>query len=730
MTATEKKFSPEEVERLLEQSSAAAPPLHLLDDIKNEIPHDPALAVGSRTWGFNRSRTWILAATLATVVVGGFLARRLSDEVPFEPSSSEVDEPSTLGYLDLGTAPDSKDNKPPVQDATPKATEAKKAKELGTLEEGRTRTGARSVGLEKTLPPTSLPVAETDIAERKMDRSHLRELSPATAQPAAPADQEGLTATVEELEAAEFADEIVIVGETRPTVDTVSTESGVIVESSRRKRVRDFFSRKRQEIPKPGRVEAQSGYVGSTGGTAEPNDQPYGDMFFDHYGTNPFIDTEDDALSTFGMDVDTGSYTVARSYLDRGHLPPTDAIRLEEFLNYFDYPDSEPEEGDFALSAEAAPSLFGNSERHYLLRFGIQGRDVATENRPPATLIFVVDVSGSMNQENRLGLVKRSLRLLLGELNSKDRVGLVIYGSQGEVLLQPTSDHERIERAIDRLQAGGSTNAEEGLVLAYDLAREFYREGDINRVILCSDGVANVGRTGPDSILKRIGREADQGIELTTVGFGMGNYNDVLMEQLADKGDGRYAYVDSFSEARRLFVEELNGTLQTIASEAKIQVEFDPKVVSRYRLIGYENRDIADEDFRNNKVDAGEIGAGHHVTALYEIKLRKRPTADRPLATLRVRYASNATENVVEQDLAVAQENIADNWQVAPRGLQQAALVAEFGEILKKSYWARGSDLEEVLRYAQELAPQFAADRKFAEFTGLVAKAAQISDRE
>ena len=464
----------------------------------------------------------------------------------------------------------------------------------------------------------------------------------------------------------------------------------------------------------------------STGGTTEPNDAPYGDMFFRPYGTNPFVDTEDDALSTFGLDVDTGSFTLARSYLDRGHLPPPEAIRVEEFVNYFDYGDPAPRRGEFTLIAEGAPSPFAAGPRYQLVRFGIKAREIRSERRQPATLIFVVDTSGSMGRENRLGLVKQSLHLLLDQLNRDDRIGLVIYGSRGDVLLEPTTSREAIRRAIDRLVPNGSTNAEEGLDLAYGLARRYYREGDINRLILCSDGVANVGRTGPESILNRIRREADEGIELTTVGFGMGNYNDALMEQLADQGDGSYAYVDTLDEARRIFVEKLTGTLQTIASDAKVQVEFNPEAVSRYRLIGYENRDIADERFRDDTVDAGEIGAGHAVTALYEIKLHEGVSRRARLATLRLRYRSKATDQIVETAMDLSRRNLSESWEGSATSVQLSSLAAEFAEILKGSYWAKDSDLDELYRRLRPLADELVRDEETQDLLYLVERARRL----
>ncbi len=468
----------------------------------------------------------------------------------------------------------------------------------------------------------------------------------------------------------------------------------------------------------------------STGGTHEPNDQPYGDVFYREYGVNPFLDTEDDPLSTFALDVDTGSYSITRRYLDDGNLPPREAIRVEEFLNYFDYRDAPPSHGDFAVHSDLAPAPFASGERYQLLRFGIRGREVAEENRKPATLIFVVDISGSMAREDRLGLVRKSLTRLLGELRSDDFVGLVVYGSTGQVLLTPTSDHSAIRAAIERLQSGGSTNAEHGLTLAYDLASRHLRDNAINRIILCSDGVANVGATGPDSILERVRREAERGIELTTVGFGMGNYNDVLMEQLADKGDGNYAYVDDLAEADRVFVENLTGTLQTIAGDAKVQVEFNPESVSRYRLIGYENRDVADDRFRDDTVDAGEIGAGHSVVALYEIKLRRDRPKRSPLATLRLRWHSKASEEVVEVARPVRERDGVERWKNAPDSLKLAAAVAEFAEQLKGAYWAKDGSLEAALRTAQEASAGYAGDKDVAELVGLIAKAAKLRGRE
>ncbi len=377
------------------------------------------------------------------------------------------------------------------------------------------------------------------------------------------------------------------------------------------------------------------------------NDAPYDSTFFKNYGVNPFIDTEDDQLSTFAMDVDTAAYTVARRFVTDGHFPDPDSVRVEEFINYFKQEYEPPIEDAFAIHIEGAPSAFG-SEKHWLMRVGLQGKIIAAEHRDDASLVFVVDISGSMARENRLGLVKKALGLLVGELRPNDTVGIVVYGSTARVLLEPTEGEDRwaIMEAIDALEPGGSTNAAHGLSLGYQMAERLIGPGRTTRVVLLSDGVANVGNTGSDSILKDVRRYVDQGIQLSTVGFGMGNYNDILMEQLANDGDGNYAYVDTISQARRVFVEDLTGMLQVIAKDAKVQVEFNPDVVSRYRLIGYENRRVADQDFRVDTIDAGEVGAGHSVTALYELKFHEGARGQ--AAKVFLRYEDPKTGRVIE----------------------------------------------------------------------------------
>jgi Ca-activated chloride channel family protein len=481
----------------------------------------------------------------------------------------------------------------------------------------------------------------------------------------------------------------------------------------------------------------------STGGLVPPNDEPYADVFFEDYGVNPFVDTEDDHLSTFAVDVDTGSYTVMRRYVGDGYLPPDESVRVEEYVNYFEqeYEPPDEREGAFAIHLEGAPSLYG-SERadgvrpYYLVRVGLQGYEVPPEERDDVVLTFVIDVSGSMGMENRLGLVKQSLRLLVEELRPTDKIGIAVYGSRGRTILEhtPVAEASYILQAIDRLRPEGATNAEEGLVIGYRMASTAFDPNATNRVILCSDGVANVGNTGPDSILEQIRNHARSGIYLTTVGFGMGNYNDTLMEQLANDGDGFYAYVDTLKEAERVFVRDLTSTLQVIARDAKIQVDFNPQVVRSYRLIGYENRDVADEDFRNDEVDAGEIGVGHSVTALYEIKFHSEAAESDPAMTVYVRYGDPQTADdehpgeVTEINRSIARADFAPTFREASIRFQLAAVVAEYAEILRNSYWARESSLEDVVWEIRRIAEYLPHDEEVAEFVSLVERASNIGE--
>jgi len=469
------------------------------------------------------------------------------------------------------------------------------------------------------------------------------------------------------------------------------------------------------------------GYPMAHGGTTPPNAEPYDAMFFKNYGVNPFIDTEDDHLSTFATDVDTGSYTIVRKYLQDGHLPPEKAVRVEEFVNYFKYSYPAPQEDAFAVFAEAAPWEFGTGRKNsHLLRLGLKAKQVSEENRKPAVLTFVIDVSGSMNRENRLGLVKKALRMLIEKLGEQDQIGIAVYGSRGRKLMdyKGLDEKDEILTEIEMLQAGGSTYAEEGIRIGYEMADRAYKQGFINRVILCSDGVANVGQTGADEILKLIKEKADKGITLSSVGFGMGNFNDVLLERLGDKGNGHYAYIDTIAEARRIFKENLTGTLQVVARDVKVQVDFDPEVVRSYRLIGYENRDVPDEKFRDDKYDGGEIGAGHSVTALYELKLW--PDKKGTVAITYVRYKDAEAATVTEFKSSITTDELNKIFDSSTKEFRLAATVAEFAEILRKSYWAKGATLDRVLENAQQLSREFKDDPNVIELVDLISKAKQL----
>lgn len=456
-----------------------------------------------------------------------------------------------------------------------------------------------------------------------------------------------------------------------------------------------------------------------------PNGEVAPDMFFEDYGVNPFIDTSDDNLSTFAIDVDTGAYTLMRRYISDGNLPPDEAVRVEEFINYFDQDYTSPEEGAFAIHLEGAPTPYGENENYQLVRVGIQGYRVDAAERPDATLIFVIDVSGSMDMENRLGLVKESLHMLLNHLRPTDRVGLVVYGSSARVVLQPTwvDSRNTIMAAIDSLYPEGSTNAEEGLMVAYQMAQAYFQPDQINRLILCSDGVANVGNTAAETILQH----AEEGISLSTFGFGMGNYNDVLMEQLADQGDGSYAYIDTLNEAERVFVNQLTSTIFTIAKDVKIQVVFNPAVVERYRLLGYENRAIADEDFRDDTVDAGEVGAGHSVTALYEVRLADGANLADVAMTVSLRFADPETAEISEISRTIAPIEFATAFENASPRFQLDAVVAEYAELLRGSYWAQENDLASVAIDARRIAEYLPEDADVQEFAALVWQAASMS---
>ena len=450
---------------------------------------------------------------------------------------------------------------------------------------------------------------------------------------------------------------------------------------------------------------------------------------FQDYGVNPFVEASDDPLSTFALDVDTASYTVARNFLESGQLPPIEAVRTEEFVNYFDggYADVRDE---FTVSLEAAPSPFADPD-HVLLRVGIQAPRELSQATAPDSVVLVMDRSGSMDEPTgygsesmrRITLAHRAVELLISGLPRETRVGVVAYESRSATVLEPTEIDGNAKWIMDKIRAevtpGGSTNAESGLVRGYHMALEEADAGRQVLVLLLSDGVANVGATRTDDILESIGERADIG--LSTIGVGLGPFNDELMEQLANQADGTYHYIDTPSEAVRVFVDDLDGLLAYAARDAKVQVEFNSDVVRSYRLLGFENRDIEDEAFRDDARDAGEIGIGHSSTALYELELVSRLRDGRSaIATVRMRYERPATGTIVELVTHLTRSAVERSFEATSPHFRLAAVAAEFAEILRASPYATSRSLSELLYQAEVVADDLHRDADAGELASLV----------
>ncbi len=419
---------------------------------------------------------------------------------------------------------------------------------------------------------------------------------------------------------------------------------------------------------------------------------------YTNYGVNDMTLVEGDRFSTFAVDVDTASYAMSRRKLNEGLLPDHASVRVEEFVNAMDYGYKAPAQGSdapFAVYMEAAPSPWEPS--HHVMRVAVQGMELT--ERPPVHLTFLVDTSGSMSRADKLPLAQTALMELVEGLGPQDTVAIGTYAGSTRMILEPTSAAQgsTINAAIAQLQSGGGTAMGSGMEMAYQMASESYVHGHENRVVVVSDGDANIGRTSHEEILRTVQHHAEEGITLTTVGFGMGNYQDTMMEQLANKGDGNYFYVDTAKEAQKVFGEDLAGTLVTIATDVTIQVEFNPEAVIGYRLVGYENRDVADKDFRNDQVDAGEIGSGHAVTALYDVVL-KDGAEDMELATVRLRAKKPGPDSAArEWSTPFAPEHMHAELSDASASLRLAVAVASFAELL------RGSPYAAELRYADVL---------------------------
>lgn len=445
-------------------------------------------------------------------------------------------------------------------------------------------------------------------------------------------------------------------------------------------------------------------------------------------GVNGFIPTGTDNLSTFALDVDTGSYSFARNLLALDQLPAPEAVRPEEFVNWFEHDLRRPDGPGLALTVDGAASPFFGTSSHRLIRVGVATKAIEAADRKPAALTFVIDVSGSMADPGKLDLAKSSLKTLTQQLRDTDTVAIVTYSEQATVRLEPTkaADEATIIQAIDGLGTEGGTNVEAGVRKGFEVARAGFKAGAINRLILASDGVANQGVTDPDGILRTAQEQAGNGINLTTVGFGMGEYRDDLMEQLADKGDGFYAYIGDQKGAERLFITHLTSTLEAQAVEAKVQVEFDPRAVTSYRLVGYENRAVADDRFRDDSVDGGELGAGHAVVALYEVELAGSGGSG-PLGTVTARWLHPDTRAASEVTATIDGSATARSFTDASPRLQLAATAAAFAEVLRQSPHAPVDGMKAVSAEMTRLTKVLADDPDVADLDRLVAKAAALA---
>jgi Ca-activated chloride channel family protein len=448
--------------------------------------------------------------------------------------------------------------------------------------------------------------------------------------------------------------------------------------------------------------------------------EPLNREYYHHFDSNPVTRVAESPVSTFSIDVDTGSYSNVRRMLNAGQLPVQDAVRIEELVNYFDYDYPAPESLDrpFRVTTETGPNPWNKNTR--LLHIGIKGYQVDKSEIPAANLVFLIDVSGSMQSPDKLELLKKGMKLLVKQMRPQDRVSMVVYAGASGVVLEPTPGDQafKINQALDKLTAGGSTNGAAGIRLAYEVAQSAFIKDGVNRILLATDGDFNVGTTNFEQLIDLVETRRDSGIGLSTLGFGTGNYNDHLAEQLANKGNGTHAYIDTLNEANKVLVNQLSSTLLTIAKDVKIQLEFNPATVSEYRLVGYENRKLRREDFNNDKIDAGEIGAGHTVTALYEITLAgagneridplrygnnktTRRNHGNELALLRLRYKQPGSDTSKLIEAPVFKKSVKAQLEQTTEHYRFAAAVAGFGQQLRGGEYLEGFDYDAVLQLAR-----------------------------
>jgi Ca-activated chloride channel family protein len=522
--------------------------------------------------------------------------------------------------------------------------------------------------------------------------------------------------------------ELKLAGKTSVTISlkqqTYNLEEVVVVSGHAQRRSHDIaYSRAKTNASPVAGIITTTDYERKRFYHGDTNHGEFNTEDYDHIAENRFLKATENPLSTFSIDVDAASYSNVRRILNQGMMPPAGAVRIEEMVNYFNYEYPQPT-GDKPFSINTEMAVAPWNKEHKLLLIGLQGKKIAMDNLPASNLVFLVDVSGSMETPNKLPLVKASMKLLTDQLREQDKVSIVVYAGAAGLVLKPTSgaDKQRIKDAIDNLQAGGSTAGGAGIKLAYKTANEFFVKNGNNRVILCTDGDFNVGASSDDEMETLIEQERKSGVFLTVLGYGMDNYKDNKMQKLADKGNGNHAYIDGMSEAKKVLVNEFGGTLFTIAKDVKLQIEFNPAKVQGYRLIGYENRMLAKEDFNDDKKDAGELGSGHTVTALYEIiptginssflanvdplkyqgkieKLSNIKQTDE-LVTVKFRYKAPDGEvsRMIEHaivDNKVNADNTSDNFRFA-------ASVAEFGMLLRNSKFKGQASFDNVLSSAKK----------------------------
>ena len=492
----------------------------------------------------------------------------------------------------------------------------------------------------------------------------------------------------------------------------------------------------------PKRAQKAGTFADTASISEEPYWQPQTPQNRENYAAfddSPIKQVNEAPVSTFSIDVDTGSYANVRRFLNQGQWPQANAVRSEELINYFSYNYPEPTslKQPFSVATEIAKTPW-NKHTH-LLHIGIRGYQKPAAQLPASNLVFLVDVSGSMNAPNKIGLLKSALQMLTRQMTAQDRIAIAVYAGAAGTVLEPTAgdQHAKIDAALQRLSAGGSTNGAAGIQLAYQLARQSFIDGGVNRVILATDGDFNVGISDVDTLKDAIKQQRESGIALTTLGFGSGNYNDHLMEQLANVGNGNYAYIDTLKEAQKVLVDERASTLLTIAKDVKIQIEFNPAQVAEYRLIGYENRALKREDFNNDKVDAGDIGAGHSVTALYEITLQdsaaksvdtlrygEQTTTSKKsneLAFLRLRYKqpNASTSQLIEK--VIAKKSIIDSVDSTSDNFRFAAAVAAFSQSLRGSHYLQNFNYRDIRKLASHArgADPFGYRGEFLQLIGL-----------